>query len=432
MNRLQVWQRLVWREMREGWVISLAAIALPPVLFPQGDRFPHDNPYRGLLYGLGVYGIQLLLVIWGAVRGERKRKSGTFELEHLPVSPKAEWLFSFALPFVASALLGVWSGIFLRNHSVYPVPAGAVDYALSFAVGYYFALIASQWIALLLGIIHLVTGNSFSLSGSYTDIHSMMVTASVALGCAAGSFYYLAQHGRKSRAFRQLASLGIVVLFALIPIPFGPDFRMVFHKSPKVGHVEELHDWDASHDSGPPYWLTIRRDPEKDSRKIIYTNELTGEKRVHEFAPRIEILTVQDKTHVYMLQKRPSSRIINLLLWDIRRDNVTRLISFDSGTVETKDNAWGNISPDGRYILVNMASLIGQGSDTWLVDIKRKRAEIVIPAASFVGWFVFPGETDMVVRWQGEKAIMSGAELREIDLNNFTSRHLDVPFKEAK
>ena len=103
MNRSQVWKRLLWKEVREGWLPVTVGLLAPTVLFPLAFIYASWSWQRGMLLTVVVFGVHLLVILWAATKADRNRHGGDFQLGHLPVKPTVEWAASFAVPAVVVA-----------------------------------------------------------------------------------------------------------------------------------------------------------------------------------------------------------------------------------------------------------------------------------------------------------------------------------------
>ncbi len=165
MRTTQVLGRLLWKEMRESWIVVAIVALVPPAAFAFARTLGTDQ--QAVLQFIGATSSPAAIMLWAALKGERLRSEGKLPLAHIPIHPILERTVSLGLPIVISALAGAWLSVACRRYDVYQVTrADALTTAGLFALFNAFAFAAccmlsaavSTWTGIAAGLGWLIFG----------------------------------------------------------------------------------------------------------------------------------------------------------------------------------------------------------------------------------------------------------------------------------
>lgn len=377
MDGLGIWKRLLWKEIRESWGVVVMMLALPYVMFTLADRSSMGyTEYTDLLRATGSLGTYILLVLWAVGKGDRGRAGNQFSLSHLPVKPTRFWWTSFVVPALISALLGAWFGkcstVLTSWNDGRGVAAGALEFVSMYSFCYYLSTAISKWLAILIGVTHVVSGGSLISTWNLDVIwirQAMLFVTAVAVGAFVASYLFAWLANRKTLQVRQAISLGVMVVIALLPFAEGIDTRgsvLDRKEPPSDTHFIECSSRFYSVKGGAPGRIVVR----SFSTKIAV---------VHKMPHPAVAVDVTDEGKVYLVQQKKDSKMIEVLLWDSRSDRTERLAAIPAGRKALAEYSGASLDPKRRYILMFVGDLIGRGNDAWLVDLKKGNGQIIVP-----------------------------------------------------
>ena len=100
-------QRLVWKEYREGWPVVAAFLVLPVLLFFIGRAFPTSIMVSAMIFTV-MFGVPFTAILWASEKRRTIKQGRDMLAAVLPVSPLQDWAASFLLPAVAVGIGGGW------------------------------------------------------------------------------------------------------------------------------------------------------------------------------------------------------------------------------------------------------------------------------------------------------------------------------------
>lgn len=387
MGRANVWRRLLWKEYREGRWVALIALLAPAVCFSMAARYNFNSWQRGLFAFPGTAGMHLAIAFWAAGRGAGKRQGSEFARSHLPVHPFGEWTASFLVPALVTTALGCWFGFWANKAMpdypvVWSIQAGALDLVTTYAICYLMSAIISSWAAIVVAALRVAAGtliNVWSLS-PYNASDVLWFAGRIALGALLGSLVFTALAQKKSLAFRQAVSLMLLVAVIFVPLIGNFDTSWLFPKSERrifygggnttsqglAVHVDFVWNKQAAKELHVPkgWWFC--------------ENHRTGTLCKREFPERTQLMDIAGEKWVFLaLQPRRRGPIV-ITRWDSTTNRVRKVARIPTKGIAL-ETGFNHASPDGSYLLTVMESLIGNGYDLWLVDLKSGRSEIVMP-----------------------------------------------------
>ena len=135
---------------------------------------------------------------------------------------------------------------------------------------------------------------------------------------------------------------------------------------------------------------------------LDYVNLRTDKRASHEFPGEVAPLDFFGEDGVYLVHLAPGQDSPRLVVWNTKTGQVNDLMRIPAGDISlvpVRGHPAGFVRPDGRYVLLALRSMAGQGSDLWVLDLVEKRATVAYPNARFA----FGG-----VRWAGDCAVLYG------------------------
>jgi hypothetical protein len=132
-----------------------------------------------------------------------------------------------------------------------------------------------------------------------------------------------------------------------------------------------------------------------------------------------------DQTQVYLIQQTSAHEQPEILKWDTLKNNVTHVMTIPATGKLLPDSDTENtsgVSPDGRYFIITLNSLIGDGSDVWGCDTSTNRAVVAL-----AGWAGHP------TAWARQSAIVrcypdTQRDL-QVDLQTGRAHEIKVPIR---
>ncbi|MBI2843515.1 MAG: hypothetical protein HYX78_08955 [Armatimonadetes bacterium] len=423
MAGASIWKRLLWKEFREGWQVVLFTVVAPAVLFSVAGRIPSYLRDYSILWGIitvilkfsGAAGVHLMIALWAAAKGG-SRRSGNQVAGHLPVSPTAEWSVSVLLPVLALGILGLWFGLFASRvvPGIYTpgkmILAGALDLAATYAICYFIALIVSTWAAVLFGLFRMVGGTLLSVLTlrPMLEPDAVRFVAGITLGGVVAAFLFFALSQKRSLGFRQGFSLLVMIIFAFGPALFGVDIESM------IPDKFEYKIWGGSVMSPDGLltveWVLAKTAPEKVSFKAL--NRLTNMTRTRSFESETCLLGASDRRTVYLAQQRPAESSVRVLRWDVQTGDMkaVSVLNARPGVILQQGS---RLSPNSRYTVLILRSVVGNGLDVWVVDLQTGGNGVVIPCA--------PLRQLRGNDWVGNKVILAWQEDRYGEYNLLTT-----------
>ncbi len=398
-----LWKRLLWREYREGRAAVLLALVLPALMFYLG----HDSgmeKWQGAFRFVGALSAHLLVLFWAISRGDSQRGHGDFAFVHLPIRPVRGLTASFIVPALASAVIGAAYGA-LISLDAGSVIAGTLDVMTTFVFGYYFAAIASRWLAVLVGVVSIIWAKLIPITSltPTRDLDATIITISCAIGAGLGLYVFSILIGRKPLAYRQLAALGVMAVFGLGPalVRFDPGiFRPTQSAGTRPsGYPTSLVGYSDQHVLVSFAWAGKSEDILVEFQHV---NSRRPEAAVS-MSGSLKVIDVLHNRYVYIVQQHKGSSTIQIIEWDTAEadpaQSTTPVARFTARPEAIPDDyhpRYDSVSRDRAYALVVLEPIARHGYDLWVVYLKTGRAAVVSPATSRLGLSWLSGRKHVV------------------------------------
>jgi hypothetical protein len=423
MRTIRMLGRLLWKEAREGWLVVAIVALVPPAAFAVAKMLQPDQ--KAMLQFVGAICSPAAIMLWAALKGERLRNEGKLPLAHLSVNPILERMVSLGLPILISALAGAWLAALCRKHGIYHVTStDAFTVAGLFALYGVFAFAAccllsaavSTWTGIAAGLGWLVVG-MFCLSnfpGGVPGFRRDMTGVSLASVVSLALFLGLSHKRRFRFAWAPpIALLAIAVLAPVVCDQLKPSALR------QASYGATVMSRDGAYAAGQPSFARGRS-------TIFYTNKRAGTQSLKCFDGLATPVALDDRGGVFLLQSLDNRRL-RVLEWDGKRDGrQTRQIADIPGSRTLLDRSgrywapFGSVSPDRRYLLFTTGSLLGGGTDCWIVNLRLGQA-----------WIAIPNQRGGIsqVTWLGDRVALSPrwSRLRMVDLRTRSTHAMRIP-----
>ncbi|MDO8586029.1 MAG: hypothetical protein Q7T82_03220 [Armatimonadota bacterium] len=448
MSAWQIWKRLLWKELREGWLALMVANLLPAVLFPAAALCPRDSDHREYLVFLVAIGPLLVVALYAGRKAEGKGRTNELAVV-LPGKRAATWVTSLIIPLAFTALAGIVYGA-LNNvlifHDIFNsrgpetaykllysrlslniVLGWSLVFAACFSACYLLSSAVSIWAALAGGVIGAVcgvgllngmTGSADGPMNSFLDLTRDMsgflnYGLAIVAACAIGSLIFMLLANRSSLRVRQMTSMGVTA--GLILMVVTPKlFVSLRHSS------DETWRNYPSERSSPDGSLTVSMsDGHKARRGEIwlscrdYRRGMSFEKA---FRPPVRVLFAKDVEHVYLAHRLEDRHSFQVFMWNAAEDRVSSAATVrrSSGPPNDPWEPESSLSPDGHYLLALFGSGLGIGWDLWLIDLRMGKGKMIAANSLYQLNDVIWTRKSAVFCWQGK--------LLTIDLRSMKGR----------
>jgi hypothetical protein len=392
LNRSEVWKRLLWKELREDrWPLAIAVLAMTALYALAGVYRNPESSAGPVLAAMAAGAVHLVLAIWGATKGDSRRGSTEFEFTHLPTSPMLEWATSVGVPTIAAALLGLWFGYLAEGAtgraSTIPMPLlGALDLALTYAACYFMAALVSLWAGILIGMAQIVGGTLLPIwqNDMATDSYTVMFAGRTLAAALVGALILAWLYRNASPAAQKAAALGAAVLILYGPVVVEGLPTWVrgagVVSSPKEDSPYEV--FNASQYITPDRAIVVQQSDMK-RKGIMVCDHLRSVTRTIFPKPNVEIIGAFRDGRVFLAQQIPYRKTVSIIVWDYLSGRTRTLARFETraGALVDRGNGgetWRLVSPDGRYVLLEVGGLIGNLTDIWAVDLKTGRGRVAL------------------------------------------------------
>lgn len=444
MSRTGIWKRLLWREFRGGWPVVVLGLLAPAVLLPLAGRMSGDEWLRSVLALPATVGVHLAIIFWAVARTSRDSQDKEFTRTHLPVSPLSTWGTSVALPAIICGLIGLWYGHWFGAGSdtdtkLLPL-IGAVDLATTFITCSFLAAVLSGWAGALFGVFRIVGGTllpTWEFSAAIQQ-DAIWFVSRTAIGALLGSFALAAMSRKRSPGARQGVALLVMLLVVFGPASKDLDISAFGVRKTPPGRVSGGRVTGQR----PGYAVYVGERLTRDSvtKGVIrfeYVDKPNGIKRTRDFKPEIQILTLLGDRWAYLAQQKSRRAPVRILEWDVMHGRVRTVAEIpahgdvllgenEKSVHKWASNGWGRqagapMSPDGRWLWLELRSTAGRGHDYWLVNTQSGKIGMAFACAK--------PEENSGIRWTKERAVVDvSGRVYLVDYAAVKARRLQLDF----
>lgn len=325
----------------------------------------------------------LLIALWGATNGDPRNHKRLYERTHLPVSVYRLWLVSFAIPIIIlSSIVAVLPRIFDVAASIYtsadlnsmPVMLGI------FAFSYFIASVSSQRLALVVGVIGIICGQTvLQFLGSDAPVIAWIAVA----GSAAAVLLSLVLKGIIRADFSRALCIAIVVIAVFVPLRA---------KVSEVLKHERREPFVAHSYTAANKTITIKAinsrlsDGKAEPNMAEFRDTRTGVVHTHIFKAGWHAAWVDRRWIAYFLESDPTNQGSEITQWDIKTDKyriIMRLPLQPDFETLCKPGHFASVDPSGRYMIARLPAVQNSSVDLWLIDLKHGRGRVVIQNAAY-------------------------------------------------
>ncbi len=417
MRLLPMYQRLCWKEFRQGWLMLALGLLLPLL----AANLQQLKLLEWTMPSIALFMLLLGVCVWGAMLGAGARARQSYAGVHFPQHPALASCVTFWWQGSAAALIGILIGAVQGNSGhLFDVVdfslLGMLYFASAFAVSFIMASVFSPWSGIVTSIIW-VLGNSTTLSalteGNFrNDLEKPMQVMAGVIVMSLIALLILSFTTRVDAKWpRVLACLLLGAVLLIQPICWlGDD---IFHNS-SVNYPSPLSSDDGS--------LVVKYDPQTlhyrsvDLQIIDYRRQKTLTKH---FEQDIQPLWLAGRSTVMLAQQRKQEHHLTLLRWALDTNTVEPFAAFPTGSVGFSQFA--SLSPDGQYAVMLIQSSMG-GSDSydiWKIDMQTRKLTLLKPAAACAS----------LIRWQGHDALIDCGLSVSMTTGQVKPRPLPAPWE---
>lgn len=412
---------LLWKEFRSWWQLAAILAILPPVLIPSASVFPQGSLLRVLLSGSAAFTFLMLLVMWGAMKPVGEKNAAEFADTYLPVKPHIRWITSFVLPILVVAALGAWYGLWQSmlyewKGAATTAWAGLLLALCAFCIPYLLSAAVSRWPSMLIGVWFAVPAALVLRSGEEAARANARGFGLLLAGLVTGVLVFDLLLRKWPLRLRQVIALLIpVATFALIvyTLQSRGDWTPYRHyQSPRI----DSSDWAR-------YVRPVGDKPSKyDVMKLEFRNYRTNALVLRRFKCAAVPIDFLGEDRVYMVQQLPRESDTSVVEWNTRLDRVRKVASLPTCKFAFVNgfHNWpsGFVRPDGRYMVLAIASMAGFGQDLWVVDLVSGVGAIAAPNVHYA---------NDSIRWVGDFATLYGeGKAVRVDLKSVTACAITV------
>lgn len=421
-------QRLLWKEIREGWPVIAAFLVLPVLVFLPCAFFPSSNIAAAMIATVMI-SVPFTAVLWASEKSRTTKQGRDLLGAILPVTSVQDWVASFLLPSLAVGVCGGWMMFMLTvtavgRDSQYRILNGGIIFATGFMLSSFLSKSVSRLLAIIFGTLWIFWAffnsiNTFTFELAFVPI----VLASAAL---------LVSEFRKSgsKFLKVFAVTTLVILFCV-----------VFQKEIVMTLFDIMGNQRRTAYEYNGFWTKdgslVRRDRgdakiDGDGDYITYEDSIQGvvSSAGHVTRKRFPSsslpIAVDHTMGVYVISQPNENSDISLLRWDINSDHVDTVCKISPkcgidihslGRLRRGQmDIPGCIDPDATRLILNIPSVMGTGQDLWMINLSSGACRLLAVNERFA-W-------DKVT-WVKDRAYLTGSLTAvEVNTKDFTVKPL--------
>lgn len=370
-------QRLLWKEYRESGAFVLCGVLQP--LFCLAFQ-----KLRGDFVQFPIVVVVVIVAVWASVRAQEQRDA------LLPITAPMRLFIHYLVPMLGALAIGVSLGYFIQcrldervRMDYIPLTVGICVLLFAFCtlITSVYALIPSLLAGVALAMSSFaifanpLTFNLPALHASYQRTLFVVIATAVYWECYRGKYRVLCTRIALPLLLLLAVSWGAIRLDDIGD--FGKYLQLSSHQS-YINYQSNLYsDFNNIDD-------TLRMDYVYPSHKAeLCLLDMSIPQRYFISPERISAqgdyqgpLICLDRRVVLFAAQAPSSADVRVLAWNTRTGQVSERFRFTAWRGMMQRYRFATYSPDNRYILIHVSSKIGQGVDSWQLDLQRNRATL--------------------------------------------------------
>lgn len=387
--------RLLWKELREGWLVLLIA-----ALGSLSVVWLYSSYGVAAASTIGMACSPAALLLWASTKGGRLWDEGKLPLAHVPLNRVLLWSVAIGTPTVFAALIGALHGwLAATYHFLGRMPANAGSaagsmamlFATAFVLVYLVAAAASSWIGRLVGlfsVIYISVWTNQVREGIRVDLTRVDLTDPffhrLALIVASSLALFLVfQYLKRVKLAR---ALSMVLLVGWL---FGPP---VYHYARYGLQGETPSYWDTVY-SADRSLVMSQISEERAAPVISLTNRNEGWSVTRTFRAVARPVAFDNSGRACIVEQTPKSSLVRLIAMTRTSARVVARIPVTGFAIRWRQSEPGgdpdipglravsSISPDGRYMLLGLGawgSSVQYGTDLWIVNLRTGESWIAV------------------------------------------------------
>lgn len=419
MKTKEMLKRLLWKEMRESYLVYAALFLIPLIIFPMRTSLYYNSSFISGVVSISAFLVPLLIVFWGSEKGMHDNLVMRSQKFILPITPIQSWIINFLVHAVILAFLGFWYlKLFLEfvnplNYDVTIPPSIGISFFVSiYAISYNFTSAFTRWTGMLLGILWMIVFFVYLSSKSKQFNNNEWVWLAIVVFCFILATLSLQIFRKKGAAFVRRINLTLFILplifVCILAVKTGNYFEvfMPLSRSATLNSEKIKNNLIAYKDQS---YMKNRIRNQYFSNKPGFNRKFKG---------YIDVISLQDKRYIMLLNSPEFSVNAKVLKWDTKTNKIEKYMQWRRfiNPLQKKYLYFYIESPSGKYTIINQESAIGDGYDLILIDLNEKQ---IIPL--LVDKIIY----NVSINWVEDIAYISGNYPAIVD----AKKHTITPLK---
>lgn len=420
MKTKEMLKRLLWKEMRESYLVYAALFLIPIIIFPMRRSLYNNSSFISGVITISAFLIPLLVVFWGSEKGMHDNLVMRSQKFILPITPIQSWIISFLVHAVILAFLGFWYlKLFLEfvnplNYDVTIPPSIGISIFVSiYAISYNFTSAFTRWTGMLLGILWMIVFSVYLSSKSKQFNNNEWMWLAIIVFCFILATLSLQIFRKKGAAFVRRISLTLFILpliiVCILAVKTGNYFDVFMPSSGSATLNSEMIKNNLIAYKEHSYIKNRIRNQHLNNRSDFN----------RKFKGYIDVISLQDKRYIMLLNNPEFSVNIKVLKWDAKTNKIEKYMQWRRfiNPLQKKYLYFYLESPSGKYTIIKQESAIGDGNDLILIDLNKKQ---IIPL--LVDKLIY----DVSINWVEDIAYISGNYPAVVDARKHTITPLKI------
>jgi len=422
---LPILQRLCWKELRQGWLMLLLGLLLPPLalslMLDHVELLTFDMPT------IALFVLIVGVAVWASMLAKDARGRQSYAGIHFPQHPGLASLVTYLLQGSVALVIGISIGYWrarmggLYSYDNYPF-LGLLYVGSTFAAGYGLTLLFSPPVGMVAGILcglvntwtfNALASNQLGFNGQDTVVLYMgmaIILSFFAVLC----YLLMLRFSLKTRRVLACVLFGIGLLF----IPIKEFVKDNLPQDARMNIPVRL----ASSDGALVVEAPVIESDSVDLRLVDHRRLRT---LTHRFRQAVQPLGFVGKNVVILAQQLKKESRVTLLRWALDSDAVEPFASLPARpeglTYTLNYYSLASFDPGGRFGIIFVPSPYGGGYwyqdyDLWKIDLQQRSVTMIKP--------LIRSPSD-ITGWHGNEAILAMGNMYAVSMA--TDQMIELP-----